>query len=67
MTTQTETFRVIALRQGLKLLKVGIRPNTAWTPGQTLASAGRITGQTYKRGEYDRAIADLNTWLNENS
>ena len=28
-----------------------------------LDRAASLTGQTYKRGEYDRAIADLTTFL----
>lgn len=58
-------FRAIAVKQGLKLLAVGIRPNSAWTPKATLAAAGRITGRAYKQRQYAEAIKDLEEYLTQ--
>jgi hypothetical protein len=61
------TYRAIALKHGLKLYAdCGIQPNRAWTPMAMLATAGQITGKTYKRGQYAQAIADLTAWINVN-
>lgn len=32
-----------------------------------LKSAGKITGKTYKSGEFQRAADDLTVWLRENT
>ena len=62
-----DTFRAVALRSGLSLYaKTGMKPNRAWTPGNMLKAAGEITGVKYRRGEYQRAIAHLTTWLETN-
>jgi hypothetical protein len=61
------TYRAITLKHGLKLYaKHGIKPNSAWTPTAMLRTAGQITGKTYKRGQYEQAIADLEAWINAN-
>ena len=58
------TYRAAALKAGLKLYALhGIKPNRGWTPTAMLRAAGQITGKTYKRGEYERAISDLGAWL----
>lgn len=60
-TTPTEIsyFRLVSLRSGLKLLKVGIVPHRGWTVTKALKWASEYTGRTYKRSEIDTAIADL--------
>lgn len=59
-------FRAAALKAGLKLLKVGIKPNRQWTKTNTLAAAAKIVGKpSYKKTEIDVAIADLDAWLKE--
>ena len=61
------TYRAIALKHGLKLYAdTGMKPNRAWTPTAMLRTAGEITGQTYKRGQYRQAIRDLTVWINAN-
>jgi hypothetical protein len=58
------TYRAIVVKHGLKLYaKTGMKPNRAYTPTAMLATAGQITGKTYKRGAYQEAIADLEAWI----
>lgn len=60
-------YTAVALKHGLRLyIATGLKPNTAWTPKAMLAMASEITGVPFKRGQYDLAIAALETWL-ENS
>ena len=33
------------------------------TPTRTFALASKITGKTYKRGQYDQAMADVRQWI----
>jgi len=61
------TFQAITLKSGIKLYaKTGMKPNKAWTPTAMLRTAGNITGKTYKRGQYDLAVKDLEAWIEEN-
>ena len=59
----TELYRVMVLRQALKLLKVGITPTRGFTWKKGLAMASTYTGRTYKRSEVDQVVADLNVWI----
>lgn len=59
-----ELFRVAVLASAMGLYKAGIKPSrNAMTGPQALKDASRYTGVTYKRGEYDRAKADLKVWI----
>lgn len=61
------TYQAIVLKHGLALYaKTRMRPNRAWTPTAMLATAGKITGKTYKRGAYAQAVADLEQWIEAN-
>lgn len=60
---EVNVFRAIAIKQGLKLLKLGIKPNRAWTLTNTLKAAGEYTGKHYKRSQIDTAIADMCEYL----
>ncbi len=61
------TFVAISLKSGISLYsKTGMKPNRMWTPSRMLAKASEITGKVYKRGDYDKAVADLATWIGEN-
>jgi hypothetical protein len=61
------TYRAITLKHGLLLYAdYKIKPNRMWTPTAMLKAAGGITGETYGRGCYRQAIADLTTWINAN-
>lgn len=58
-------FGMKVLASGLRLYaKTGMKPNRAYTPKAMLEAAGRYTGKTYKRGEYERAAADLTELAN---
>lgn len=51
------------IASGLRLYgKSHIIPARAWKPMTMLAAASKITGKTYKRGEYIKAADDLQTW-----
>lgn len=53
-----------ALMVGIQLMSKGIRPHRSWTSMRlALAQATRYTGHAYKRGEHERATADLKVWI----
>lgn len=63
-----QIYQAIALKTGLELYsKYRMKPNKAWTPKAMLATAERITGKTYKRGQFVRAIEDLSDWIQDQS
>ena len=58
----TYIYQALVIRQVLKLYsKTGLKPNRDWTPTAMLNAAARITGNSYKRGQYQQAINDLDT------
>jgi len=59
----TELYRAMMLRHGLRLLAGGIKLSHGVTLTRALAQVKRYTGQTYKRTEAARAIADLAVWI----
>jgi hypothetical protein len=60
----TSVFAAITVRAALKMYAgTKMVPNRRWTPTKMLAAAGRITGKTYKRGQYLQAAADLQEWI----
>jgi hypothetical protein len=61
----TSLFQAIALKSALKLHKVGIRINRHTRNKDLFYTAGKITGQTYKPKDFDRAIADLANWIEQ--
>jgi hypothetical protein len=58
-------FRAAALISGLRLYaKTGTKPNDwAWSPKMMLDAATGITGKPYKRGQYEKAAADIQLWI----
>jgi hypothetical protein len=61
------TYRAIVIKAGLKMYMLHrIKPNSAYTPTAMLRVAGEITGKHYKRREYERAINDLQVWIDAN-
>lgn len=62
MTTITNPgeskVQAIFLKGHLKLLSLGMK-NSRFTGRQMLDKAEAITGKTYKRGQYDVAVQDL--------
>ena len=57
-------FQAAALRSGLGLMAVGIKPHRSWTSLKVaLAKATSYTGQTYAgKKDIERARADLKVW-----
>jgi len=56
-------IQAVFLRGHLRCIAAGLQPSRGVRKGDLLAKAGNITGQTYKRGEYVRAIADLTAFI----
>jgi hypothetical protein len=56
-------FLAATCRAHLRCIAAGMLPRRGLTKGEVLAKAGSLTGQTYKRGEYGKAISDLTTFL----
>ena len=56
-----EVLRLVAIAQELDLYaKTKIRPNCMWmAPAELLRNATEATGNTYKRGQYAQAAADV--------
>lgn len=55
--------QAVFIRAHLRAVAAGMQPRRGLTKGDLLDKAARYTGQTYKRGEYGKAIADLTTFL----
>lgn len=61
----TELFRVRTIKMGIELhKKTGMILTRGVTITKLFKMAKEYTGQTYKRGEHDRAVQDLNVWIN---
>ena len=57
-------YRAVVLRSSLRLYaRTGMKSTRAATPANMFAIAKEYTGKDYKRGEYDKAIADLDIWI----
>lgn len=60
----THLFRVKMLRSSINLhMKTGMIPTRGVTITKMFKIAQEYTGQTYKRGEHERCIADLDVWI----
>ena len=67
MTTIVENghfdhFAAAQLRGQIRILAAGMTIR-GLTKTQALARASKITGTTYKRGEFTKAIDGLTTWI----
>lgn len=60
---EVSIFQAISIKHGLGLMKKGLKPGRGWTPTAVRKTVEKITGNKYKRGEYDRPIADLEEWI----
>lgn len=57
-------YAAITLRSGLRMYaKSGMKLSRNYTPSVMLAAAKEFTGKEYKRGQYQQAIEDLDTWI----
>jgi len=62
----TRLFQAGVILGAMKLYaKTGMKANRAYTPKNMLLTAGNIVGKTYKRGQMQRAIEDLASWMLE--
>ena len=53
-------FQCVAVAVALELYaRTGIKAARAYTPGAMLATAARLTGEQFKRGQYAQAAAAL--------
>jgi hypothetical protein len=53
-------YQAVVLKTAISMYaKTGMRVNRAYTPKAMLATASSITGNKYKRGEYSKAVSDL--------
>lgn len=59
----THLFQARCLVMSLRAIKSGFRLTRGATPTAMLKLATKFTGQKYKRGEYDRAMADVQVWI----
>jgi len=60
----TRLFQAKVVKQGLRACKLGMRLSRNATPTTLFALTKQFTGKSYKRGQYDIAIADLDIWIN---
>ena len=61
----TQLMRVRMLKGFIDLhKKTGLIPTRGVTITKMFRMAQQYTGQKYKRGEHDRACADLSVWIN---
>ena len=57
-------LRAKMLRSSIKLhLATGMIPTRGVTITKMFKMAGEYTGQTYKRGQHERAMQDLTVWI----
>jgi hypothetical protein len=57
-------YQAKVLASALRLYaRTGMKANSAYTPSAMLATAGRITGQVFKRGQHLVAADALANWV----
>lgn len=59
----TRLLHARTVKHALRACKIGFRLTRTATPTRSFAMASKITGKTYKRGQYDQALADVNEWI----
>lgn len=59
-------FQAVVIRGHLRLHLQGLK-HSRMSGKQLLDAATSITGQPYKRGQYEQALNDINTWIKENT
>ena len=59
-----ELYRVASIASAIRLyVKCGMIPTRGVTITKMLAIASTYTGKTYKRGQGQQAVEDLNVWV----
>ena len=62
--TGPRLWQALAIKHALRLYAAtGIKANRSYTPSNMLKAASKITGNAYKRGQYQEAVADLAAWV----
>ena len=57
-------YQATTLKTAIRLYaKTGMQVNRAYTPTAMLKTAAKITGQTFKRGQYEQAAKALEDWV----
>lgn len=59
----THLFQAKCIVMSFRAIKNGFRLTRGATPTRMFKLASQYTGQKYKRGEYDRAMADMQVWI----
>ena len=63
MIVDPKIYQAIVVAKALRFYaKTGMKVNTAYTPKNMMATAARITGETYKARDYIGAAEDLEAW-----
>lgn len=60
-----DRLQAVFIRGHLRCFSVGLK-NSRMSGTQLLKLTSRITGRTYKRGQYKAALDDINKFLEEN-
>lgn len=61
---EVSVFQAIVIKNAIKLyVDTGMKANRAYTPTNMLATAGRIVGKTFKRGQLPEAQKELELWI----
>lgn len=64
--TEVNRFVVVTLRSAIKLYsKTGMKPNRAYTPTNMKKMAEKLTGKTFKRGDWDSMVVALTEILED--
>jgi hypothetical protein len=66
--TGPRIYQAVAVKLGLKAIKIGLKLNAAYTKTNLLKTATRFTEQKYStRGtaDIDRAITDITVWIDD--
>lgn len=59
-------YQAVVLKAALKLYRdTGMKANRAYTPKNMMATASKITGETFKPRDYSGAIAALAKWIDD--
>jgi hypothetical protein len=53
------TYQMLAVKQGLKACKIGMRVNRAYTPTNLRLMTENFTGKKFKSRDYDGMIAAI--------
>lgn len=64
-TIEPRIYQAIAIKNGIKLLKIGMKANRDYTLKNCRMMAEKITGQEFKARDYDGMIAALEQWIEE--